>query len=168
MGGGHGTEPFRRAFRGDVALGRGEHFESNHEFLHCGGAEERRVVVGVEAPMFMIAAVRGSLVEAHRVGEGSFEEVIEADGDLVDDVGESGLFRFAELGEVFYGAAREQHYFERPLRPAGDEGDSAFVFANDALAPVEFDGEVIGQHGGAVALVVFALAGVLFFDLGGE
>ena len=61
----HLAQARRRGFRGDVALGRTQHLEPDHEFLDRRGTQERRVEVGVHLPLGMDRAIGGLLVEAH-------------------------------------------------------------------------------------------------------
>ncbi len=56
--------------------------------------------MGVQHPFGVIEAVIGGLVEAHRVGEGDFEQVVVANGDFLVNIGQGAPFGLAQGGEV--------------------------------------------------------------------
>src|ERR1017187_6068214 len=87
---GEGAEAVGGGFSGEVALGRAEHLEADHEFADFGGAQQRRVEVGVEVHPLVCLAVGGALVEAQAIGEGDLEEIVVASGDGLEDGGEGG------------------------------------------------------------------------------
>ena len=62
-------QPFRGLFRGKVTLGLGQHLEAHHEFAHRGGAQRRRIEVGMQLPRLWAVGAGRSKVPAHGVGK---------------------------------------------------------------------------------------------------
>src|ERR1017187_10013972 len=87
---GQGAEAGGGGFGGEVALGRAEHLEADHELADFGGAQQRRVEVRVEVHSLVRLAMGGALVEAQAIGERDLEEVVVAGGDGLKDVGKGG------------------------------------------------------------------------------
>ncbi len=146
-------------FGGDVALRHGKQFVADHEFLHGGGAEKRRKVVRVEMPLGMRLGIGGRLMEAHGVWKGSFEEIVVADGDAAKNVGELRTLVERKIREGREMAAAEEHDFERPDGPVGDESDKSVILADDAGGVLEFELQIIAEQAFAVGGVIFALRG---------
>ena len=160
MGFGEGAEAGGGSFGGEVALGHAEHFEADHEFANLGGAEERRVEVGVEVHGVVTLSVGGALVEAHGVGEADLEEIVVAGGDRFEDGREGGALGVGEVGEVAEVAAREDEGFEGPGGPVGNEGNEEIILDDDAGFGVgDLGGDVVAEEAGAVLLVVSLLGG---------
>ena len=79
-------------FGSKVALRGGEKFVTYHELTNRGGTEERREIVRVKMPRFVRLAVGWPLVEAHRIGESRFEQIVVPDSDATQDVAEEIAF----------------------------------------------------------------------------
>jgi len=119
-------------FGSDVALRHAEHFKTNHEFAHCGRAQQRRIEVGVEMPLLVSALVRRRLVETHGVGEAGFEEIVEARGDAAKRIGQAVALVGRELRHGAQVAAADQQHLEGPDCPPGDEGGEVVVLEDQA------------------------------------
>ena len=158
-------------FGSDVALGHAQHFKTYHEFTDCRGTQERRVEVGVEVPFRMRRAIYWRLMEAHGVGEADVEEVVIAGGEALEDVGEGVAFVTGELGEQTEVAAGEDHGFEGPDGPPGNEGGEVAVFDDDSIAGGALGGEIAAEQAGAffgeVGLLGFGFQGWFVGDVAG-
>ena len=87
----------RGALRGNIPLRTAEHFVSNHELLHGGGAQKRRKIVRVKMPLRMGLAIRRLLVESHRIRKRSGEQIVVADGQTPHDGREIVALRIVKI-----------------------------------------------------------------------
>src|SRR5580692_6227844 len=129
----------RSALRGDIALGRSEHFVSHHEFLHGSRTQQRRKIVRVEMPLRMLLSVGRLLVEAHRVRKRRGEQIVVTYRQAAQYASQVIAFRFRELGHATDMAAAQNHRLERPYSPVRDQGHEAFIFRDDAYAVVPLE-----------------------------
>src|SRR5438067_6690725 len=58
----------------------------------------------------------------------------------------------------------QQNDFERPHRPEGNQSGKRFVFADDALAEIPFEGKIIAKQAPNVRIVIVAEPSLLFYD----
>ena len=150
MGPGEVAQAGGRVFRGDVALGRAEEFESDHELPDRRRAEERRQEVGVEVEPVVGQPVGRMLVDAHRVRERGFEEVLVSDGDGMEGVGEPLDVARLELIEPAEVSTGKDHRLEGPDRPERDDDDEGFVRVDGALGELLLQGGVAAEQTGSV------------------
>src|SRR5258708_890545 len=86
----------------DITLWRAEHFESNHELSHSRRAQQRRIEVRVEVPLWMLCVIGRSLMESHRVREGNIENAVIGGNDLFQN-----RTQFGDLAGTHVRKARE-------------------------------------------------------------
>ena len=118
---GEGAEGGGGGFGGEVALGFGEHFVTDHEIFDGGGAEERGIEVGVELPVVEMGWGEGGAVPAHGIRERDPEELIVAVEEFLKDLGKRLALRWIEVWEAGDGEFGEEKSFERPDGPVGDD-----------------------------------------------
>ena len=131
---GQGSKPFGGLFGGQVALGFGQHFVTDHEFTNRGGTQKRGVEVGVQPPFGVFAAVEGCAVPAHRIGEAGLEQVVVAGGKLFEYLRQCATLTVVQVGDAADVAFGQQQGFKRPCGPVGDDGQPVVVFGHDAFA----------------------------------
>lgn len=139
------AQAFGGGFRSNVALRRSEHLVPHHELADSGGAQERRIKVRVQMPFRMRRAVGRRLMEAHRVGEECFEEVVVPGCDSLKDVGEAVAFVRLKRYKIPHMSLGKHEHFKRPHRPERYKSDEVLVLANDAFAFAAFQGEIVAQ-----------------------
>src|SRR5579859_7099222 len=126
------------ALRSDVALRAREHFVPHHEFLHRGRSQQRRKIMCVEMKFRMTLAIRGRLMEPHRIGESRFEQIVVANGQPSKDVGEISRLRVVQSGQAGQMATAQDHRFEWPDRPVRYQRQKSFVLAHNSLSILDF------------------------------
>ena len=118
---GEGAEFGGGGFWGEVALGFGEHFVTDHKFFDGGGAEERGIEVGVELPVVEIGWGERGTVPAHGVRERDPEELIVAVEKLLKDLGKRLALSGIEVWEASDGKFGKEESFEGPDSPVGND-----------------------------------------------
>src|SRR6266403_589936 len=133
------AKAIRRALRRNVAL---------------GGAEQVRQVVRVQMPFFVGAAVRGLLVESHRVRERRLEQIVVANGDAAQDVAEEIALFPAKLIDRSNMALAQHQRFEWPNRPERHNYSKSIVLADDAQVQLQLQLQVVAQQAGMFLRVI--------------
>src|SRR5260370_34861441 len=107
------AEAICRRFRRQVSLRAAQKLVADHEFLNFGGAQERRKVVRVQVPLFVIAPIGGLLVESHGIRESGLKQIVITNGDAAQDIGEEIELFAGERSDGSDGAFAYQGRFER-------------------------------------------------------
>lgn len=110
----------------------------------------------------------GPLVDAENVGEGALEDVVVADGEAAERVGECGLLSLVELSnrenmsvvrehcqrmrERQRWAERRTEDFKRPGGPPWNDGNPVLVEEDDAGLFAELEGGVFAEQACAIVL----------------
>src|SRR5215207_6954956 len=102
--------------------------------------------MGVERPLRMSHPVERSLVEAHGIRKGNFEQVVVSSCNPLQDLrqrGHLGGCHFSQAGQP--GTMRAHEDLERPDRPKWDQGSEMIIGSYDALIVLVFFGDVASQ-----------------------
>lgn len=91
-------------------------------------------------------AVGRSLVQAHRIGERHFEQIIVTDSLLSEDIRQPNCFAGAEFVQRDEVASGKDHNLEWPCRPERKQRDEVFVLANDAFTRLLLEGQIVAQQ----------------------
>ena len=126
--------------------------------------QERWIEVRMQLPAVAVfditRSVEWSTVPAHRVREGTLEEVIVAAGQLLQGDGQVLPLCRIEIGQAANVDLGDEQGFERPCRPVGDDREPVIGFDHRAGAASLGPG-VIEQEGAAVRRPVLALVCIL-------
>ena len=102
--------------------------------------------MSVKVPAFVLEAIGGSLVEAHRIRERDLEAAIIARGEPLQDVGQTVALVAAQLIQACGVAPTGHKSLERPHCPEGDEGHKMIVGGDDSLAELSLQSEIIAKQ----------------------
>src|SRR6185437_14118807 len=155
------AQAFGGALRRDIALRHAQHFEADHVFAYCGGAQQRRIEVGMEMPLGVVGSIERRLMEAHSVREAGLEEIVVARGHAFKRVGKRVALVRSELRQRRAVSAADDECFKRPNRPPGNKRDEVIVFEDDAALPGALLAQVFAKQTAAGAIEIITLAGGL-------
>src|SRR5688572_20904286 len=95
------SQALRGGFRGDITLRHPEHLITYHELADRCRAQQRRIEMCMEQPLWVSLSIERSLVKSHGVGKGDLKQIVVACGDRLQDGGEGRCFgggQFREAG----------------------------------------------------------------------
>src|SRR5580692_2855624 len=133
------AQPLGSRFRSNVPLRHTQHFEAHHKFADGCRTEQRRVEVTMKMPFRMRLPICWTLMKAHGVRETGGKQTIVAHGQLLQNIRQPMLLRWAECIHAPQVCAAEQQGLERPDRPKRYQHDEFLVLAHDALLLLQFD-----------------------------
>ncbi len=108
----------------------------------------------MQMPFGVGLAVRGTLVEAHRIREGNIEQLVIAGGHLLQDVCQQIAFNFGEGVDSAEVSIADDKSFKRPHRPERHQHCEAVIAANQPVADLVLEFEVLAKQAGVIRLPV--------------
>src|ERR1035437_1606249 len=139
------TQPLRRLLRCNVALRGGQHFITDQELAHGRRAQQRRIEMQVQVPFLVLEAVRGPLVDPHRVRERDVEQAVVARRGALEDVRQAVALRVREPVDRRQVPFGDDRRLERPDGPERDHHQEAFVLFHHAVARGALDFQVLAE-----------------------
>src|SRR5580692_11331206 len=137
------SQPCGSPLGGDIALRPSEQLITHHEFLHGSGSEEWWKIVRVEMELRMTLVIRRLLMKPHRVREGRLEQIVVANCQSSQNVGEILSLHVVEFGQARHMPAAQDHCFERPDRPIRHERHKSIVLTDNPLFVLDFQTQVL-------------------------
>ena len=161
MGAADGSEFLGGLFSREIALGFGQQFVADHEFLDRGGAQQRGIEMRMQLPGIMRPGCEGRSMPTHRIGKGGFKEIVVTDEQFLENGGELVAKRRRQLRESLQRLAGQQKDFIRPERPVRNHRNPAFILDDDTLSLGDLMLGVIEQQGSAMSGKITALVQIL-------
>src|SRR5664280_2051647 len=146
------AQPLRRRLRRNVALRGGQHFITDQELAHGRGAQQRRIKMQVQVPFRVLEAVRGPLVDPHRVRERNVEQAVVARRGALEDVRQSVALRVREPVDRRQVPLGNDRGLERPDGPERNHRQEGVVLFHHAVARSQLEFQVLAKKASAAFL----------------